>query len=51
MVYAKYYTFRAGCNVQGENVEKDRINLTLKATVPYSEEGIPMKDRELVRNG
>ena len=32
-------------------MEKDRIDLTLKATVPYSPEGIPMRDRELVKEG
>ena len=51
MIYPKYSTFQIGCEVQGENVEKDRINLTLKATEPYSMEGIPMKDRELIREG
>ena len=51
MVYSKYSAFQTGCSVQGENVKKDRINLTLKATVPYSDEGIPMKDRELVQDG
>ena len=51
MVYQKYSTFQIGCNVQGGEAEKDRIQLTLKATVPYSAEGIPMKDRELVRDG
>ncbi|HBA48922.1 MAG TPA: hypothetical protein DCZ91_14230, partial [Lachnospiraceae bacterium] len=51
MVYQKYSSFRTGCDVQGTDVEKDRINLTLKATVPYSMEGIPMRDRELVKDG
>lgn len=51
MVYQKYSTFQVGRNVQGGEVEKDQIQLTLKATVPYSAEGIPMKDRELVRDG
>ena len=51
MVYRKYSTFRTGCDVQGTDVTKDRINLTLKAAVPYSMEGIPMKDRELVKDG
>ncbi len=51
MVYRNYSSFRTGCDVQGGEAEKDRINLTLKATVPYSAEGIPMKDRELVRDG
>lgn len=51
MVYQKYSTFQAGCDVQGGEAKKDRICLTLKATVPYSGEGIPMRDRELVRDG
>lgn len=51
MIYPKYSTFRTGCNVQGETVEKDSINLTLKALEPYSTEGIPMRDRELIRDG
>lgn len=51
LIYQKYSTFRTGCDVQGGEVEKDRINLTLKANEPYSMEGIPMKDRELVKDG
>lgn len=51
MIYPKYSSFQTGCDVQGGTAQKDRINLTLKATVPYSEEGIPMKDRELVTDG
>lgn len=51
MIYQKYSTFQIGCNVQGDTAVKDSINLTLKATVPYSAEGIPMKDRELVHDG
>ena len=51
MIYPKYSSFRAGCDVQGGEAEQDRINLTLKAAVPYSSEGIPMRDRELVRDG
>lgn len=51
MIYPKYSAFSVGCEVQGEEAEKDRINLTLKAVVPFSEEGIPMKNRELVKDG
>ncbi len=51
MVYPKYSSFQPGCDVQAGEAGKDRINLTLKATVPYSAEGIPMRDRELVRDG
>ncbi|MDE7248584.1 MAG: hypothetical protein K2N82_01585, partial [Lachnospiraceae bacterium] len=51
MIYMKYSTFQIGCNVQGGTAQKDNIHLTLKATVPYSAEGIPMKDRELIQDG
>ena len=51
MIYPKYSTFSVGCDVQGTEVTGDMVNLTLKADVPYSSEGIPMKDRELVRDG
>lgn len=50
-VYQKYSNYEVGCKVQGEKVAGDTINLTLKATTPYSGEGIVMKDRELVRDG
>ena len=51
MIYPKYSTFSVGCDVQGGEPEGDRINLTMKAVVPFSDEGIPMKDRELVKDG
>lgn len=51
MIYPKYSSFSVGCNVQGEQVEGDLVNLVMKATVPFSGEGILMRDRELVKNG
>ncbi|MBD5502040.1 MAG: hypothetical protein HDR10_12740 [Lachnospiraceae bacterium] len=51
MIYRKYSTYQIGCNVQSGTAQKDNIHLTLKATVPYSAEGIPMKDRELIQDG
>lgn len=51
LIYQKYSTYQKGCDVQGGEVQGDRINLTLKATAPYSMEGIPMEDRELVEDG
>ncbi|MDE7326999.1 MAG: hypothetical protein K2N63_12135 [Lachnospiraceae bacterium] len=51
VIYQKYSSFTVGCDVQGEEVEKDRINLTMKANVPFSDEGIPMEDRELIKDG
>ncbi|MBQ9118900.1 MAG: hypothetical protein IJY09_02445 [Lachnospiraceae bacterium] len=50
-VYQKYSNYEVGCKVQGEEVCGDAINLTLKATVPYSGEGIALEDRELVKDG
>lgn len=50
-VYARYSTWKQGENVQGEDVQGERLNLTLCATVPYSEEGIPMKDLPLLKEG
>ena len=51
MIYPKYSAFEIGCDVQGGEAKKDTINLRLKATVPYSSEGIPMTDRNLIKDG
>jgi len=50
-VYMKYSTWRPGEDVQGEDVVGERLDLTLKATIPYSTEGIPMEDLPLLREG
>ncbi len=50
-VYQKYSNYEVGCKVQGDDVQGDKLHMTLKATVPYSGEGIAMKDRELVKDG
>ena len=50
-VYAKYSTWQRGENVQGEDVSGERLNITLCATVPYSDEGIPMEDLPLLKEG
>lgn len=50
-VYAKYSTWKPGDDVQGEDAAGERLNLDLCATVPYSEEGIPMEDMALLREG
>lgn len=50
-IYQKYSTFSVGCDVQGGEVSKDRVNMTMKSNVPFSDEGIPMKNRELVKDG
>lgn len=50
-VYMKYSTWQSGEAVQGGDAAGERLDLTLDATTPYSEEGIPMKDLPLLRDG
>lgn len=50
-VYPKYSNYQVGTKAQGEDIKGDAITATLKATVPYSGEGIPMKDRVLLDKG
>ena len=54
MVYAQYSTWKPGDDVQkgdAEAVIGEKLNLTLCPTVPYSAEGIPMKERTLLSDG
>lgn len=54
-IYPGYSNFKVGDEVQkaGEDtpVCGDLLNLTLTATMPYSEEGIRMADRPLLKDG
>ena len=50
MIYPKYSNYEVGTKVQGEEVTGDKLTLTLVADVPYSSEGIKMKDRLLLDN-
>ena len=50
MVYAGYSTWKLGEDVQGE-ADGERLALTLRATDPYSAEGIPMADLPLLEGG
>ena len=49
-VYAQYSTWKRGEDVQGETAG-ERLDLTLQSSVPYSDEGIPMKDMHLIQDG
>lgn len=51
LIYPGYSTYQKGTKVQGQNVAGEKVNMTLKAVDPYSNEGIPMKDLELIRDG
>ena len=50
MLYPHYSTWAVGDDVQGET-NGERLDLTMRATAPYSAEGIPMKDAKLIENG
>mgnify|MGYP002647545087 CR=1 FL=1 len=50
-VYPKYSTYETGMNVQGDDVSGERLNITLHSSVPYNNDGIRMKDCELIKNG
>lgn len=51
MIYPGYSTWKVGEAVQGEELNGAKIDMDLCATVPYSEEGVPMEDLPLVREG
>ncbi|MBO4413774.1 MAG: hypothetical protein IKX86_01030 [Clostridia bacterium] len=50
MIYPHYSEWKAGDEVQNTG-KGEKISLTLLATSPFSDEGIPMKDRPLLRRG
>ena len=50
-IYSKYSTYEVGMQVQGENVAGERLNITLRSSVPYSNDGIKMHDCELIKDG
>lgn len=51
MIYPGYSHFKLGDKVQGKNIIGDPLDITLKATTPYSNEGIKMQDRPLLEQG
>ena len=50
-IYPGYSNYKVGTKVQGEEVTGELLNIDLKATEPYSSEGIPMTDRPLITDG
>ena len=51
MVYPGYSTWKVGTDVQPEMKDGERLNMTLRAKVPFSSEAIPMKDRPVIADG
>lgn len=51
MVFPGYSNWKSGTDVQEQMNGGERLNIALHATVPYSDEGIPMVDRPLIADG
>ena len=51
MVYAKYSNFEVGSSAQGEDIRGEKLDMTLRAREPFSDEGVPMRDRALIEGG
>lgn len=50
-VYIKYSDYEVGKFVQGENVTGDKLNLRFGVSVPFSDDGIEMAEREFIKEG
>ena len=51
MIYQGYSKFKKGDNIQGNNIKGDKVNIELKSSVPFSNEGIVLKNRKLIEDG
>lgn len=51
LVFPHYSDAEVGKPIQGEALDGEALNLSVVPSVPYSEEGIPMKERKLLENG
>ena len=51
MIYPHYSDWEIGTAAQGEITTGEALNITLMPHVPYSPEGIPMRERTLLKDG
>lgn len=51
MVFARYSQYAVGSSVQGEGVQGEKLNISLKSPVPYSAEGVAMPGMPLTKDG
>lgn len=51
MIYPGYSRWEKGMNVQGEGIVGEKLDLELVPSEPYSEEGVKMERRTLLREG
>jgi predicted Zn-dependent protease len=50
-VYNKLSNFKPGEIVQGENILGDKVTITLKGSAPYDNDGLPLKEINLIEDG
>lgn len=50
MIYPHYSSWNIGDDVQND-AKKDKVDLTLVATAPFSSDGIRMKDLQIIKDG
>lgn len=50
-IYQKYSDYEIGKQVQGEDIEGDKLNVTFVPREPFSESGILMKERPFLEDG
>lgn len=50
-IYPGYSTYKIGSTIHEDNAEGEKLNLTLHATAPYSDTGVPMTDKVLFEDG
>ncbi|MBR4768614.1 MAG: hypothetical protein IK088_06525 [Lachnospiraceae bacterium] len=50
-VFAGYFDKKPGDSIQGEAVKGEKLKITLLPNVPFSREGIPMRERPLLKDG
>ena len=51
MVFPHYSGAEVGKSIQGENITGEALNLCAVPALPYSREGVPMKERQLLKDG
>ncbi len=51
MIYPGYSSWKTGLDVQGGETAGEKLDLTLIPSDPYSAEGIPMTERQLLKDG
>ncbi|MBQ6678808.1 MAG: hypothetical protein IJM76_02180 [Lachnospiraceae bacterium] len=50
-IFAGYFDSKPGSALQGEEIKGEKLNMTLVPAAPFSDEGVPMKELPLLKDG